>query len=95
MFPRVQRHGTDAPRLNGRQQRIAARIVKEHPHSDAARWVLIGISLVICVGVLIWLARAHSAWDPRHDIVAALITAGLIAWAVSMHWDRIQDLAVF
>ncbi len=27
-------------------------------NSDAARWVLIGISLVICVGVLIWLARA-------------------------------------
>ncbi len=25
--------------------------------SDAARWVLIGVSLAICVGVLIWLAR--------------------------------------
>lgn len=26
-------------------------------NSDAARWVLIGISLVICIGVLIWLSR--------------------------------------
>ncbi|WP_424831822.1 signal peptidase II [Ruegeria sp.] len=26
-------------------------------NSDAARWVLIGISLVICIGVLIWLGR--------------------------------------
>ena len=27
-------------------------------NSDAVRWVLIGISLVICLGVLIWLSRA-------------------------------------
>lgn len=27
-------------------------------NSDAARWVLIGVSLVICVGVLVWLSRA-------------------------------------
>ena len=26
-------------------------------NSDAARWVLIGISVVICIGVLIWLSR--------------------------------------
>ncbi|WP_171234814.1 signal peptidase II [Ruegeria sp. HKCCA6837] len=26
-------------------------------NSDAARWVLIGISIAICVGVLIWLSR--------------------------------------
>ena len=26
-------------------------------NSDAVRWVLIGISLVICLGVLIWLSR--------------------------------------
>ncbi|WP_299951768.1 signal peptidase II [uncultured Ruegeria sp.] len=27
-------------------------------NSEAARWVLIGISLAICLGVLIWLSRA-------------------------------------
>ncbi|NVO56203.1 signal peptidase II [Rhodobacteraceae bacterium B1Z28] len=26
-------------------------------NSDAARWVLIGVSLAICIGVLIWLRR--------------------------------------
>ena len=29
-------------------------------NSDAARWVLIGISLAICLGVLIWLSRTTS-----------------------------------
>ncbi|NOD76334.1 signal peptidase II [Ruegeria sp. HKCCD4332] len=30
-------------------------------NSDAARWVLIGISIAICVGVLIWLSRTAAS----------------------------------
>lgn len=39
--------------------------------SDAARWVLIGLSLAICAGVVIWVRRA-----PSSKIV--LLSAGLL-----------------
>ncbi len=46
-------------------------------NSDAARWALIGISLVICAGVLIWLGRSRpTRWM---TLCAGLLIGGALA----------------
>lgn len=52
----------------------------------------LGLSVIFVHPVLIWLARAHHAWDARHDLVAGLAGAALIALAATLHWDRILTL---
>jgi len=56
--------------------------------------VALGLSVGLVHPVSIWLARAHDAWDPRHDLVAGLVSVGVIALAVWLHWDRVQQLVV-
>ena len=55
--------------------------------------VALGLSVLLVHPVLIWLARVHSAWDARHDLVAAVASLGVIALAVWMHWGRIAELS--
>ncbi|MFK7939695.1 MAG: oligosaccharide flippase family protein [Roseovarius sp.] len=54
--------------------------------------VALGASVLIVHPVAIWLARVHDAWDARHDLVAGVASALLIALAVWVHWDRIGAL---
>lgn len=56
-------------------------------NADAARWILIGLAVVISVGVLIW-ARTQSA--RMIHIGAGLVIGG----AIGNVWDRIQYGAV-
>lgn len=57
--------------------------------------VALGLSVLIVHPVLIWLARVHHAWDPRHDLVAAIGAGLVILLAVWAHWGRITELAAF
>ncbi len=52
-----------------------------------------GVALVLSHGVLIWLARAHRVWEPRHDMTFAAL--GLVAGtlAVWLHWEPIVAMA--
>lgn len=53
----------------------------------------LGLSMILVHPILIWLARAHGAWDAAHDTLAGLIGTSIIALAVWLHWDRIVVLA--
>ncbi|QGX99504.1 polysaccharide biosynthesis protein [Roseovarius faecimaris] len=53
----------------------------------------LGLSVLVVHPVLIWLARVHGAWDARHDLAAAVASAGLIGLALWLHWDSIAALA--
>jgi len=44
---------------------------------DASRWVLIGLALVICLGVLIWMRRAQL--DALAQISAGFLVGGALA----------------
>ncbi|MEX0349430.1 MAG: signal peptidase II [Paracoccaceae bacterium] len=44
--------------------------------SDASRWVLIGLSFVICAGVLFWLRRAPGTWITQ--VSAGLLIGGAL-----------------
>lgn len=52
-----------------------------------------GVALTLVHPVAIWLARAHDAWDPLHDILASLVAGALIALAFWLHWEAISALA--
>ncbi|UFM65148.1 oligosaccharide flippase family protein [Paracoccus sp. MA] len=49
--------------------------------------LLIGqaLSQVFCYPVTVWLARRHGCWDPRHDLVAAMIALVAAAAALAGH----------
>ena len=53
--------------------------------------LLIGqaLSQVFCYPVTVWLARRHSCWDPRHDLVAAVIALCAAVTALIGHHDAI------
>ncbi len=55
--------------------------------SDGLRWALIALALAICVGLIIWAARAKSKWIP---ISAGFVVGG----AIGNVWDRVQYGAV-
>ena len=52
-----------------------------------------GIALVLAHLVLIWLARVHKVWDPRHDLTFGAIGALAGSTALWLHWDAIVALA--
>lgn len=52
-----------------------------------------GLAMMLSHGVLVWLARAHRVWDPRHDALFALIGAGTAALALWLHWEALARLA--
>ena len=53
------------------------------------RGLLAGQALaqVFCYPVSVWMARRQGAWDPRHDLVAAVIAALGAALALGLHGD--------
>lgn len=53
----------------------------------------IGLAQTLTHPVIIWLARAHDAWDMRHDVICALGAGALGALAVWVHRDAIAALA--
>lgn len=55
--------------------------------------VAMGLSMLFVHPVLVWLARVHGAWDPRHDLGAAICAAAVIALAVWLHWAPVAALA--
>ena len=55
--------------------------------------VALGLSMLLVHPLLIWLARCHNAWDGWHDVLAGLTGAGIVAAALSLHWERIVALA--
>ena len=44
--------------------------------SDAARWILIGFSLLVCAAVFVWVRRAHPRW--RMQASAGLLIGGAL-----------------
>ncbi|SFE44938.1 Membrane protein involved in the export of O-antigen and teichoic acid [Sulfitobacter brevis] len=52
-----------------------------------------GIALVLAHLVLIWLARVHKVWDPRHDLTFGAIGALAGSTALWLHWDAIVAMA--
>jgi O-antigen/teichoic acid export membrane protein len=55
--------------------------------------VALGLSMLLVHPILIWLARAHGAWDPAHDVLTGLIGAAIITLALWMHWEAVAGLA--
>ncbi len=53
---------------------------------------LIGVaaSIVLAHGVLIWLARVHGVWDPRHDLLFVCVAVAATAGALWLHGDAIR-----
>lgn len=47
------------------------------------------LAQIFCYPVSVWMARRQSAWDPRHDMIAAIIVAVSAAIALTMHRDII------
>jgi O-antigen/teichoic acid export membrane protein len=43
--------------------------------------------------VIVWLARRHDAWDPRHDVIFMLGAGCMGAAALWLHWDAILTLS--
>lgn len=52
-----------------------------------------GIAHLLAHPVMIWLARAHDAWDARHDAICALVAGTVGAVALWLHWDAIAGLS--
>ncbi len=52
-----------------------------------------GAAMVLSHFVLIWLARAQGVWDGWHDLTFTALALALGAVALSLHWDRLGDIA--
>ena len=50
------------------------------------------LSMVLSHFVLIWLARAHGVWDPKHDAIFAVVGIGVAAVALWLHADAITAM---
>ena len=50
------------------------------------------LSMVLSHFVLIWLARAHGVWDPKHDAIFAVVGVGAAAVALWLHADAITAM---
>jgi len=55
--------------------------------------VSVGLAMLLVHPVLVWLARAHGAWDSMHDFAAGLVGAAIVSAALWLHWDRIAGLS--
>lgn len=55
--------------------------------------VALGLAMLAVHPVLIWLARAHGAWDPVHDLAAGVTGAAATALALWLHWETVAALA--
>jgi O-antigen/teichoic acid export membrane protein len=56
---------------------------------------MIGMGIAGCLVhlVLIWLARIHQVWDPRHDVFFSVISLAIMTLALWMYWDGVIVLA--
>ncbi|WP_299411816.1 oligosaccharide flippase family protein [uncultured Sulfitobacter sp.] len=52
-----------------------------------------GLAHILTHPVMIWLARAHDAWDARHDLICIVLAGSIGAAAVWLHWDAIVALS--
>jgi O-antigen/teichoic acid export membrane protein len=52
-----------------------------------------GLAHLLTHPVMIWLARAHGAWDARHDLVCAVGAGSIGAFAIWLHWGAIMALS--
>ena len=50
------------------------------------------LSMVLSHFVLMWLARAHGVWDPKHDAIFAVVGIGAAAVALWLHADAITAM---
>jgi O-antigen/teichoic acid export membrane protein len=53
-----------------------------------------GCALIVAHGVIIGLARRHSAWDARHDMAMGVVVAGVVTLAVWWHGAALRMLFV-
>jgi O-antigen/teichoic acid export membrane protein len=53
-----------------------------------------GCALIVAHGVIIGLARRHSAWDARHDMAMGAVVAGVVTLAVWWHGAALRMLFV-
>lgn len=52
----------------------------------------IGLAHLLTYPVVVWLARAHNAWDARHDAVCITLAGSIGAYALWLHRDAIAAL---
>ncbi|WP_432817429.1 oligosaccharide flippase family protein [Sulfitobacter sp. JB4-11] len=53
----------------------------------------LGLAMGLAHLMLIWLARTHRVWDPRHDLIFMAAGCAVTALAVWLHWARLLQLA--
>jgi O-antigen/teichoic acid export membrane protein len=51
------------------------------------------LSMILSHFALIWLARAHHAWDWRHDFWFAALGVAVAWLALWLHWDAIAAMS--
>lgn len=51
-----------------------------------------GVAMVLVYPILIWLAIKHHVWDPVHDLVYAIATAGITVLALWLHWPLVLGM---
>jgi O-antigen/teichoic acid export membrane protein len=51
-----------------------------------------GLALAAVHPLIIWLARRHSVWDPRHDAIWTVVATALTALALTLNWSAIEGL---
>lgn len=52
----------------------------------------IGLAHLLTYPVMVWLARLHGVWDPRHDILFTVVAGAVGAYALWLHRDVIAAL---
>lgn len=52
-----------------------------------------GVAQLLTHAAVIWLARCHAVWDPRHDFLFAVVAGALAAGAIWLNADAVHALA--